>query len=249
LAEGPDRVEYKRIRGQAPIVGAGVDHHQLVPKTARRLLLWGSSGHARVVADIVRSTGEYEIVALLDDHQRRGQTVDGLPVVGGREQLPALMKQGVSHLIVAIGDCATRDRLASVALEHGFQLATAVHRSAVVAPGAKVGAGSVIAAGAVINPAAAVGHNCIINTSASIDHDCVIGDAAHLGPGVHVGGGTEVGRGAWIGIGATLVDHIRIGAGSIVGAGSVVTRDVPDGVVVYGVPARIIRAVNGRKLE
>jgi UDP-N-acetylbacillosamine N-acetyltransferase len=216
---------------------------------ARRLVLWGSSGHARVVADIVRSTGQYEIAALLDDQhpERRGLAVDGIPIAGGREQLPALKHQGVSHLIVAIGDCATRDTLANIALEQGFELATAIHKRAIVARSAKVGAGSVVAAAAVINPAAAVGRNCIINTSASVDHDCVIGDCAHVGPGVHIGGGTEIGRGSWIGIGATIVDNIRIGAGSIVGAGSVVTRDVPDGVVVYGVPARIIRAVDAGK--
>ncbi len=216
---------------------------------ARRLLLWGSSGHARVVADIVRSTGEFEIAALLDDQhpERRGQTAFGVPIAGGRQQLPALKSRGIGHLIVAIGDCATRDRLAGVALEQGFELATAIHGRAVVAPSATVGAGSVVAAAAVINPDARVGRNCIINTSASVDHDCVIGDAAHVGPGVHIGGGTEVGRGVWLGIGATLIDHIRIGAGSIVGAGSVVTRDVPEGVVVYGVPARIIRAVDAGK--
>lgn len=217
--------------------------------TARRLVLWGSSGHARVVADVVRSADEYEIVALLDDRdpEQRGQAAFGIRIAGGREQLPALKRQGVRHLIVAIGDCAARERLAGVALEQGFELATAIHRSAVVAPSAKLGAGSVVAAAGVINPGADVGRNCIINTSASVDHDCVIGDSAHVGPGVHIGGGTEVGRGVWIGIGATLIDHIRIGAGSIVGAGSVVTRDVPDGVVVYGVPARIVRAVDGGK--
>jgi sugar O-acyltransferase (sialic acid O-acetyltransferase NeuD family) len=213
---------------------------------SQRLLLWGSSGHARVVVDIVRSTGEYEIAALLDDQhpERRGQMVAGIPIAGGLDQLNALKDQGIGHLIVAIGDCAARERLAKFALENGFELATAIHKSAVVAPSAQLGAGSVVAAASVINPDARVGRNCIINTSASVDHDCVIGDAAHVGPGAHLGGGTEVGPGTWIGIGATLIDHIRVGAGSIVGAGSVVTRDVPDGVVVYGVPARIIRAVD-----
>jgi acetyltransferase-like isoleucine patch superfamily enzyme len=52
----------------------------------------------------------------------------------------------------------------------------------------------------------------------------------------------SVGRGAWIGIGATVRDRITIGEASIVGAGAVVVRDVPVGVVAHGVPASVQRA-------
>jgi UDP-N-acetylbacillosamine N-acetyltransferase len=210
---------------------------------AKRLVLWGSSGHARVVADIVRSRGDYELAGLLDDRrpELRGQSVAGMVILGGREELAGLKQRGVSHLLVAIGDCGTRHALAELALAHGFELATAIHASAVVASSASLAEGSVVAAAGVINPDASVGRNCIINTSASVDHDCVIGDAVHVGPGVHLGGGTHVGQGSWIGIGATILDHLSIGAGVMVGAGSVITRDVPDGVVIYGVPGRIIR--------
>lgn len=212
-------------------------------KPTSRLVLWGSSGHAMVVADIVRSTGVYEIAGMLDDlhPERRGQLVAGAPILGGREQLPLLLDRGVTHIILAIGDCSIRARLARLAVDGGFALAIAVHARAVVAPSATLGAGTVVAAGAVVNPNADIGSNCIVNTSASVDHDCVIGSGVHVGPGVHIGGGTHVGPGTWLGIGATLIDHVRVGARSIVGAGSVVTRDVPDGVVVYGVPARFVR--------
>jgi acetyltransferase-like isoleucine patch superfamily enzyme len=47
-----------------------------------------------------------------------------------------------------------------------------------------------------------------------------------------------------IGAGATVVDQITIGAGSIIGAGSLVTRDIPAGVIAYGNPAKVIREIN-----
>lgn len=211
----------------------------------KRLVLWGSSGHARVVADIVRATPEYDLVGMLDDlhPERRGEAVSGVSVLGDRSQLEALRREGVSHLIVAIGDCAARHHLSEVAIGYGFQLATAVHPSAVVASDAVIGGGTVVAAAGVVGPGAHIGRSCVVNTSASVDHDCTLADAVHIGPGAHIGGGTTIGLASWIGIGATVVDHIRVGAGAIVGAGAVITKDVPDKVVVYGVPGRIIRRV------
>ena len=56
--------------------------------------------------------------------------------------------------------------------------------------------------------------------------------------------GLEIGRGSLIGIGAIILEGVRVGAGSIVGAGAVVTKDVPPGVVVAGIPAKVMRSLS-----
>jgi maltose O-acetyltransferase len=53
-----------------------------------------------------------------------------------------------------------------------------------------------------------------------------------------------IGECAWICAGAVISDHKEIGVDSIVGAGAVVVKDVPDGVVAVGVPAKVIRKIN-----
>jgi acetyltransferase EpsM len=222
-----------------------LDHE--TPNSERPLLaIWGASGHAMVVADIVRLQGVYRIVGFLDDFNagRQGDDFCGASILGGREQLERLRGQGVKHVLLGFGNCKARLDLTGFLRAQGFSLPVAVHPRAIVAEGVVLGPGTVIAAGAVVNPGARLGSSVIVNTSASVDHECIVSDAAHICPGVHLGGRVEVGRATQIGIGATVVDRVRVGAGSLVGAGAVVVRDIPDCVVAYGVPAIIERGTD-----
>ncbi len=210
-----------------------------------KLVIWGTSGHASVVADVVRSRGEYEVAGFLDDTnpERIGTEFRGAPILGGQEQLDALLRRGIRYLILAFGNCKARLRLSELARAKGFAIATAIHPTAVIASDVTVGDGTLIAAGAVVNPGTRIGDNVIINTRASVDHDCVVGDGAHICPGTTLAGHVTVGRAAWVGIGATVLDQVWIGAGATIGAGAVVVNDIPDDMVAYGTPARVVRKV------
>jgi len=52
-----------------------------------------------------------------------------------------------------------------------------------------------------------------------------------------------IGDNAWLGFGVIVLDNVKIGKGSVIGAGSVVTHDIPDGSIAVGVPARVIRTL------
>ncbi|MBC8145240.1 MAG: acetyltransferase [bacterium] len=210
------------------------------------LVVWGASGHARVVIDAAKSEGRYNPVALIDDRSdsSRAHELDGVPVVGGRESLSRLHDRGTRHLIVAFGNCPARIAAADVAVAAGFELVTIVHPRATVAAGATLGEGTFVAAGAVVNPGSIIGRCVIVNTMASIDHDCIIGDGAHICPGVIAAGGVIVGRCSWIGVGSVLSNDVAIGSCSIIGAGAVVVSTIGDGVVAYGSPAREMRKVD-----
>lgn len=211
----------------------------------QKIVLWGASGHAQVVADIIRLRCEYDIVGFIDDvaGERADEEFCGHPVFGGRRHLAELYRQGVRHAIIAFGNCPARLDVADYVVSQGFTLATAIHPAAVVASDVPVGAGTVIAAGAVVSPAARIGANVIINTSASVDHESVVQDGAHISPGVHLAGRVIVERAAWVGIGSSVIDRVRIGEGAIIGAGSVVVDDIPPHVLAYGVPAKIRKKI------
>jgi acetyltransferase EpsM len=207
------------------------------------LVVWGAGGHAKVIIDAVEQQGVYSVAALIDDDERRwGTDFFGYPVAGGEEVLIKRAKEvpGLS-VIIAVGSNRARAAVAERVRRMALDLALVCHPSASVARGAALGRGTVVMANVAVNSDTVVGENAILNTGANIDHDNVIGDFAHICPGATLAGEVRVGAFCHVGAGATVINGAGIGEGSIVGAGAVVIEDVPPGVVVAGVPARIIR--------
>ncbi|HEY3277987.1 MAG TPA: acetyltransferase [Syntrophorhabdaceae bacterium] len=222
-----------------------------ISKKSEEIVIWGASGHAMVVADILRLMGGYEILGFIDNenHLSHHTNFCGAPIIGGEEQLDVLLEKGVKNMTLGFGDCASRLLISAHVRQKGFTLVSAIHPRSIVANDVQIGAGTVVAAGAVVNPCSTIGENVIINTCASIDHECMIEDGCHISPGVHMAGNVIVGRGSWIGIGATVKDQVRIGAGSIIGAGAVVLSDIPENTLAYGVPARIVNTLSHSSAE
>jgi sugar O-acyltransferase (sialic acid O-acetyltransferase NeuD family) len=210
------------------------------------IAIWGASGHALSVSNIVRLQGQFEIAGYLDNvnPDRKGEVFNGRPVLGGFEVLHKLKQEGVNHIVLGFGHCKARLELAKFLKKNNFQIATLIHPSAVIADDAVVDEGTVILPGVVIGSKCRIGQYAIINNGAIISHGSIIGDGVHICPGVSMGGNVNIGTCSWIGIGSCIIDHAIIGDRSFIGAGSVVTKDIPKGVLAYGNPARVIHSIS-----
>jgi sugar O-acyltransferase (sialic acid O-acetyltransferase NeuD family) len=208
----------------------------------KKIFVYGASGHGKVVADILLACKELDFAGFIDDGPEwQGATVVGLPVCGNGHWLQREAGRVRVTVALGVGDNVTRQKVAERCLAWGAELRTVVHPAASVSAFARLGPGTVVMAGAVINPGAITGAGAIVNTAASVDHDVEIGDFAHVAPNATMGGASRLGTLSQLGIGAVIIHGVSIGAHSIVGAGAVVVKDIPDGVVAFGVPARIHR--------
>jgi acetyltransferase-like isoleucine patch superfamily enzyme len=98
--------------------------------------------------------------------------------------------------------------------------------------GGSIGAGSMLAAGVILS-----GVNHGMDPEAGPYRD----QPAQALP-------VDIGCNVWIGMNSTVMPGVSIGDNSVIGAGSVVTRSIPSGVIAYGNPCRVVRAV-GEKLS
>lgn len=194
------------------------------------MILYGASGHAKVIIDILDSQG-IKPEFIVDDNPEL-VSLKGIEVrrnIGKYDQA-----------IISIGKNEIRKLITEKIVVDEY--VTAIDSSAIVSKHVKIGNGSVIMQGAIIQSCSSIGKHCIINTGATIDHECVVEDFAHISPNTTLCGNVVVGEGSWIGAGSVVIPGVKIGKWSIVGAGSVVTEDIPDNVLAFGNKCKIIKS-------
>ena len=193
------------------------------------MILYGASGHSKVIYDCLKSQG-IQLSAIYDDDFKKKEflnfKIDGPYNSNLKVHVP---------LIIGIGNNEIRKRVSS-GIIHKF--GSIAHKTAIISPYARYGLGTVVFQGAIIQSDVKIGEHCIINTNASVDHDSTIGNFVHIGPNATICGNVAIGDGTLIGAGSTILPNLTIGKGVVIGAGSVVIKDVIDGSKIYGNPAK-----------
>lgn len=202
------------------------------------LVLVGGGRFALEIAtyalDLLPATG-LRIVGVIDDSQPDlADFPDAPPLLGG---IADWRPQDHLHLI-AIGEPVARWKIANVLEKRGARFATLIHPSAYVAGSATISPGAVIGPLSFIGPKAVVGEHAALNVQCALGHDAVLGRASVLSPGAKVNGSARVGEATLLGAQAVIAPRASLGSFAKLSAGSVLTRDLPDGSLAVGNPAR-----------
>ena len=203
----------------------------------RNLILIGGGGHCKSVIDVAESAG-YNIIGILDIPENIGKSVLDYKVIGTDDDIPQFVDK--AEFIITVGfikSPAIRMRIFDKVREAGGKLATIIASTAHVSRYASLGEGTVVMHQAVVNAGARIGENCIINTFCNIEHDAVIGDQCHISTGTMVNGDCKVGKMCFIGSQSVLANGISICDDVIVGAGSLVRKNILKPGIYSGNPA------------
>jgi sugar O-acyltransferase (sialic acid O-acetyltransferase NeuD family) len=200
-----------------------------------KLLIIGASGHGKVIADIALKMNKWKSIAFLDDDESIRSSL-GIEVLGTTDSAFSYIDE--YEVFVGIGSNTTRQRIQERLETAGASIPVIIHPTAIIGEYVEIGIGSSIMAGTVINCCTSIGKGCIVNTSSSIDHDNIIEDFVHISPGVHLAGTVKVGQGSWLGIGSVISNNVNITSGCKVGAGAVVVKDITEVGTYIGTPAK-----------
>ncbi|UKS24986.1 acetyltransferase [Paenibacillus sp. HWE-109] len=202
-----------------------------------KVVIIGGGGHAKVIIDIIQSTGTYEVIGFTSPIDVE-KSLCCVPYLGNDSILPSLLKKKIKSFFVAIGENKLRKKLFEELVALGFAPINAISPFAHISSYAALGKGVVVMPGAVVSTGAVIGDNVIINTLAGIDHECDISSHVHVAPGASLAGCIKIGEGTFIGVGTKIIPEIKIGEWAVIGAGSVVISDIPANAKVVGVPAK-----------
>ncbi|MFY9633480.1 MAG: NeuD/PglB/VioB family sugar acetyltransferase [Cellulosimicrobium cellulans] len=205
------------------------------------LILIAATGLAREVMAMVRSSGQYDVVGLLDDDiELAGVTVDGAPVLGTIDDAPAYMH---AFVLVCLSSGRSREsvvqRLAAMGLNEA-RYATAIDPSVECPEGCRIGRGSILLRNVTLTASVTLGSHVVAMPSVTFTHDDDAADFATFDAGVSLGGGVRIGRAASLGMNSSVREGVSVGAYATVGMGAAVLSNVPDGETWVGVPARRI---------
>lgn len=208
------------------------------------IVLFGGGNQAHYTIDIIEKEGKYNIVGIIDSIHEVGSDRFGYKVLGRQENLKNLiLEYNIHGGIISIGDNGSRYIVYQqiIQLIPNFKFVNAIHPSVVIGNTTELGFGVVAMAGCIFNPKAKIGNFTFFATGAQVEHDNVIGDFASISAGSITGGYVTLGKFSAITLGVTVLDRISIGENTVVGAGSLVLKPLPDNVLAYGNPAKIIR--------
>jgi sugar O-acyltransferase (sialic acid O-acetyltransferase NeuD family) len=212
----------------------------------RELVVVGAGGFGRETVEAVRALNDaggcWRLAGYLDDDPaRHGTTIDGVPVLGGMEELDKMPDVSIVVCTGRPDNYVSRLRIVETLNLPQERYATIIHPSTSVSTTSRAGPGTVLLAHTVLTASVTVGSHVAIMPQVILTHDDVVEDFTTIASGACLGGNVHVGRCAYIGAGVLVREERSIGSGALVGMGAVVTRDIPPYEVWAGVPARYIR--------
>jgi sugar O-acyltransferase (sialic acid O-acetyltransferase NeuD family) len=211
----------------------------------QEVVIYGAGGFGREVLEILKSQNNIEkrwvILGFVDDTISQGKLINGFPVLGNIKWFSN--NHNNVGCLVAIGDPRSKYPIIKELKKYNVSFVNAIHPSVIMSDFVEIGNNVIICAGCILTVNIKLGSHIILNLCSTVGHDVIIEDYCSIMPSVKINGNSHIKEGAYLGSGATLIQNVSVGNWSIIGAGAVVVKDIPDNVTAIGMPAKPIKTL------
>jgi len=196
----------------------------------------------RMILSVRRAQPDFDVLGFLDnDLSKKATEFYGYPVFGGFEMLDQLLADhDVRFVNLITGSTKSRYETSRLMAENGCRFTNFIHPSVDLTM-TRLGVGNYLQENVVIQAEVQIGDNSSIHIGTLVGHETTIGHSVFIAHGCSISGSVTIGDGVFMGTHATVIPRLRVGRWATVGAGAVVTRDVPDYATVVGNPARVVK--------
>lgn len=212
----------------------------------KKSIIIGAGTQGQIFASYLKEAG-VDIIGFIDDNDNlQGNSVIGIPVLGKYNDLFLnKLKNKITDVYCPIGDNLIREEYLKTLKTEGYNIPSFFHRTVCIGPDVVLGEANYMLSGNIIMPHTKIGNYLMVNMGTTIGHHIIIDNGVFMSSGVNIGANLHIKDRAYIGIGVTVVPGIgEIGKDSLIGAGSVIFKSVPDYSTVVGNPGRIIQQKN-----
>ena len=201
----------------------------------------GASGFGREVAWLIEELDDWNIAGFVDDNEKiLGTNINGFPVVGNTEYLIEQNKN--INVVIAIGNPIIRKKIYDkLSQSNMINFPNIIAKDVRISNTNQLGIGNIICTHNVLTTNITLGNFNHINLSCTVGHDAIIEDFSTVYPGVNISGNTRIKSFVEVGTGTKIIQGKTINENIIIGAGSVVVKDLKDTGTYVGIPVKKIK--------
>ena len=212
----------------------------------KKISIFGAGGFGRevklLIEQINEAEKEWEFIGFWDDDKNLPDTINEASLLGGMSELNEY-NEGELYLVCAVGEPSIKEKIINSIKNPLIKFPVLIHPTAISGNEkfVTIGEGTIIAAGVIITVNIEIGKHVILNLMCTVGHDTKIGDFSSFMPSVNISGEVDIENNVYAGTGSKIINQLKIGKNTTVGAGAVVAKSLPDNCVAVGIPAKPIK--------
>lgn len=208
------------------------------------LIIIGAGGFAREVGWLVEDINQekpcWNLIGYVDeDPDKQNLILNNVPVLGSFNRLKGAARKAAA--VCAVGNPLSKYKLILKGNEVGLKYVNLIYPNVRISRYVEMGMGNIICAGNILTVNITLGNHVILNLDCTVGHDAIIGNYCTILPSVNLSGNSTLKEGCLMGTNSAVIEGVSVGEWSIIGAGAVLTKDIPPHCTAVGVPAKAIK--------